>query len=95
MTPRVQISTLASRKAVPGSGRHLWAEEADAMEGVEKRTEVSFTEMTGWVENVGYDVQLLVCSNRRLWSLGHLDTLQGTMKNKKRVLQMEGRLIGC
>lgn len=59
MIPRVQISMLALRKAVLGSGRHLWAEEADTKEGVKKRPKVSFTEMAGWVENVVHDVQLL------------------------------------
>lgn len=46
--------------------------------------QVPFAEMTGWVENLGRDVQLLVCSSRGFWSLNHLDTLQGIMKTKKK-----------
>lgn len=53
----MQISTGAAGRAGLGSGRHPWAAEADAEEGVGKGTKVSFTEMTGWVENVGCDVQ--------------------------------------
>lgn len=54
MTPRVEISAFTSSRAGLGNGRQLWAEEADAGEGVGERTEVSFTEIiTGRVENVG------------------------------------------
>lgn len=60
-----------------------------------EEAQVPFAEMAGWVENLGRDVQLLVCSNRGLWSLSHLDTLQGMMKNQKKVLQVEGKLTGC
>lgn len=76
-TPRVQISALTLRRAGLGSGWRLWAEEADTEEGVGKRALVSFTEMTGWAENVGRDAQLLVCSNRGLWSTSHLDIFRG------------------